>query len=150
MGARANRDAAYRDSIAVEWRRAVRESQWSAAAHSMLANIALITRDWAAARRELEAALRVDPFMLSARERLGLVALTEGRPREALEQFKREQRIPERETRINAGIASAKAAIRTLEGRRRELESDLRRDPGNAALQDTLRSIRERLSPGRL
>ncbi len=147
MGSRANRDSAYRDSIAVEFRRMAAGSPFSASAHDMLARVASAERRWDVAGAELEAGLAIDPYLREGHERMGLVALALGRPREALDYFRRARRESGREERVERGIRGAEAALHALESRRREVEDELRREPGSGPLADTLRAIEERLRP---
>lgn len=106
--ARADRDLA----------RQIAESSRNAMAHNFRANLALLQRRDDEARRELEAALAVDPELPSAWERLGRIALRAGRAREALAAFERQRTLDPAVPRIELLITEARDSLRALEGTR--------------------------------
>jgi tetratricopeptide repeat protein len=88
LGRSCSTDSVVRLQVAAELRRQASESPFNATAHSLLANIALIERRWGDARRHLLAASRLDHTTPRLHERLGFVALEEGRPREAIRELR--------------------------------------------------------------
>jgi len=106
--ARADRDLA----------RQIAESSRNAMAHNFRANLALLQRRDDEARRELEAALAVDPELPNAWERLGRIALRAGRAREALAAFERQRTLDPAVPRIELLITEARDSLRALEGTR--------------------------------
>jgi tetratricopeptide (TPR) repeat protein len=126
------------------WRE-VAGSPYHAQALGYLANIALGEARWDDARRFLEEALRIDHFAVAARERLGLVALRTGHPREALRWFEEERRVQgyRRGLDFRRGqVAQAEGDLgKALAHYRREL----RRDAGNREVRDSVESVSRRL-----
>jgi hypothetical protein len=90
LGAALAADSTRRRAAQAELERMVRESPFTGSAHSNLANIAMIEGRLSDARREILQALALDPGALYAHERLGVIALSEGRPRAALDALARE------------------------------------------------------------
>ncbi|MBI5709906.1 MAG: hypothetical protein HZC42_06320 [Candidatus Eisenbacteria bacterium] len=145
LGARAAADSALRAAAARELARQVAGSPWHAGSLGLLANIALIEGRLDDGRSLLERALAVDPFLPRARERLGLVALARGRPREALRQFEDEWRL----NGWTRGLDLRRGQVAQAEGDLRKARDlyrrELRRDPGNAEAGDSLASVERRL-----
>lgn len=124
-------------------------SRWNASACGMLANIDLAHGRTAEAHAAMQAALRVDPELPYGLERLGITALSLGRPREAYQALKRANRVDHAE-RLDDLAWQARAQWRALAARQRELEAASARAPADAALADSVRALRERLAPLRL
>jgi tetratricopeptide (TPR) repeat protein len=135
-------DTGLRRRVREELERAVSSSAWNATAHSLLANVALQDGRRDDARRHLVAALDVDPTIGRAHERLGLIALHEGRPAEALEEFHHERRISRNGPGTALRIGQAYRAMGDATRARTWYEREVRRDPGNQAARDSLASIR--------
>jgi tetratricopeptide (TPR) repeat protein len=135
-------DAGACDSLAAELERAVRSSDRNAQAHSFLANIALMRGQLAAASEHLRAALAVDPFTVRAHERLGLIALAESRPAEALREFHAEHRmngdLPGLDLHVGQAFQRLGDPVRAASAYEREL----RRNPGSQEARDSLAVVR--------
>jgi hypothetical protein len=86
-------DSAACDRLAAELERSCAESPRNAQSRSLLANIALMRGDLEGARGELERALAVNPLLPRGHERLGMVALEQGRARDAVREFRAERRL---------------------------------------------------------
>jgi hypothetical protein len=93
LGAEATRDPALRARILAELAWEVAGSPEHALASTRLGAEAIAARDFAGARRHLEEALRVNPQATRVHERLAIVALVEGDPRQALQHVGRERRV---------------------------------------------------------
>lgn len=140
------RDPALRRQAERELWREVAGSPWHATALDALAGIALLEGRWDDARRELEAALRIESRTPGARERLGIVALRQGRPLEALRWFEEERRMGG----FRQGLELRRGQVAQAQGDpRRALacyRRELARDAGNAEARDSLESISRRLA----
>ena len=127
--------------LAAELERAAAESPHDAQALSILANVTLMHDSLEAGRTLLERALAVDPSLARGHERIGLIDLAQGRPREALAEFHAERRrngsLPGLDLRMGKAyqrLGDRKAAERHY---RRELERDAR----NQEAADSLASV---------
>jgi hypothetical protein len=135
-----------RAGAAAELERMIRESEFSSSAHSNLANLAMIDGRFGDARREIEQALARDPGTRYAYERLAVIALSEGRPRAALDALSRER--PEKAHRpITERLRrEARIALRETEARRKEFRAALARDPARRDLADSLAAVERQLA----
>jgi tetratricopeptide (TPR) repeat protein len=106
LGAEATRDSSLRLRILEELEREVRESPEHAMASTRLGAEALALRRHDQARGHLNEALRVNPQATRVHERLAILALVEGRPREALRHVSLERRV-----------SAPTAALDLIEGR---------------------------------
>jgi tetratricopeptide (TPR) repeat protein len=86
---------------------------------------------WDAARRYLERAHEVDPQTTRYLERLGLLCLAEGRPREALAWFERQRRATPRLEDVEARLGQAYLALGDTARARSQFERELARHPNN-------------------
>ena len=129
--ARADRDLA----------RQITESPRNAMAHNFRANLALLQRRDDEARRELEAALAVDPELPSAWERLGRIALRAQLPRDALTAFERQRAVDPTVPRIEFLIGQAWRGLGDLGRARARYRRALERDPGDDEARDSLRAL---------
>jgi hypothetical protein len=133
-------DPVLRAAVKAELRREVASSPWNATALSLLANIALSEGRFDEAGELLARGLRHSPGLGRAHERLGLIALAEGRPREALVEFGRERPQPASRARIALLIGRAWQEL----GDRQRARDAYRRacvlDPGDPEAQDSLRA----------
>ena len=126
-------------------RREIAGSPYHARALSWLSNLALSRGAWEEARVALEEALRIEPMMRHEREKLGVIALRQGRPREALRWFEEERRV----ARSRAGLSLRRGQVAQAEGdfgRARALYlEELRHDPGSQEARDSLASLSRQL-----
>lgn len=109
LGEGTERDTMLRQLTRMELVRQIQASPCNARAHSMLANIDIASGDFNAAQRELREALRQDPLTFAAHERLGMMALAAGRPRDAVQEFKTEKRLTGGTTELPKRLAQAAA-----------------------------------------
>ena len=145
FGQRTTSDPALRRGAERELRREVAGSPWHAGALDLLANIALFEGRWDDVRRDLDEALRIDPLLSGARDKLGIVALQQDRPREALRWFEAERRI----LGYRGGLDLRRGQVAQAEGDLRRAQSlyrrELQRDAGNLEARDSLESVSARL-----
>jgi hypothetical protein len=145
LGASLSADSTLRAAVAAELMRMVTESEFSGSAHSNLANIAMMEGRLADARREILLALERDPGAVYAHERLGIIALSEGRPRAALDALSRERPAKEHRPITERLKIDARVLLREIEARRAELAAALQREPGRSDLADSLAAVTRRL-----
>jgi tetratricopeptide (TPR) repeat protein len=93
LGQKSAADTLVRRAVEAELLRQTRESSYNSQAFNLLARAAYVHARWSDARRYTEAALRAEPLMPGEHERLGMIALAEGSPSDALEEFHRERRL---------------------------------------------------------
>jgi tetratricopeptide (TPR) repeat protein len=126
--------------VMAELTRAVAGSPYNAGAHSLIANVCLGLGDYAGARRHLLAALAVKPEIRRAHERLGLIALEEGHPADALREFLAERRQGAT-SGIELRIGQAYRRMGNLGAARARYRRALDRDPANAEARDSLAAL---------
>ena len=124
----------------------IRESEYNGSAHSNLANLAMIEGRYEEARREIGLALARNPAMPYAWERLALIAMSERRPRTALDALAREKPKPEHRAITERLRREARALLTETEARRAELRAALAREPGRRDLADSLAATERRLA----
>ena len=138
---RCARDSAFRAEIVRELERRAAGSRWNALTLDMLANLALIEGRTGEAHDLLERALRVNPWIARAHERLGLIALATGRPRDALREFEIERSLDPREPGAALHLGQAWQRLGTIRKAREWYRRELDLDPGNRAALDSLRVL---------
>jgi tetratricopeptide (TPR) repeat protein len=141
VAARAAADSAFRRSLRLELERAAGESRWNATAHGLLANLAVAEERFADARRHLEAVLAADPLLPGAHQRLGIVALWEERPRDAVALFERERRLHGARPGIELGIGMAHEQAGDKERARRAYQRELALDPASSSARVRLEGL---------
>jgi hypothetical protein len=134
-------DSSACERVTREFERAIASSEWNADARSLLANADLMRGRNADARRELLAALAVNPTTPRAHERLGLIALAENRPDQALREFLLEPRREKSEVGRDLHVAEAYRRMGNLSSARSWYRKALSRDPANRIAADSLESI---------
>jgi len=112
VGRRIVADSSLGARLGPELDRCVGESPWSSRALSLRSTIALVQRRWPDARRDLEAALAVDPALEKGYHRLAYALLMSGDPRGALEQIGRAWRLGMSDAFIDTLASQAHAMIR--------------------------------------
>jgi hypothetical protein len=141
VGAALVRDPATREQVMDELARQAHGSPWNANAMSLLANIAYVERRYDDARALLLQALRASPEVGRGHERLGLIALSQGKPREALEEFMRERARDPSEPRVALRIGQAWRALGDVAKAREWYQRELKLDPGNGEARDSLAAV---------
>lgn len=143
LGVAATRDTALRMRILSELERETAESPEHALASTRLGAEALTLHRYADTRRHLDEALRVNPGATRVHERLAIVELAEGRPREALRHIGLERRV---------SVSNPTAALDLIEGKawrrlgdtgraRAAFHRALERDAGMLEASDSLQAI---------
>jgi len=138
LGPRIQGSLVVRDSVRVELRRAKASSPWSATASSLLANLAMIDERWDEAERELTRAAAIEPRTPFVHERLGRIRLGQGRPQEALTEFRRER---PRTAVVWMGIGRAERAIGDRAQARAAYEKAEALAPSLGAARDSLATL---------
>jgi len=146
FGQATTRDSLLRRRAERELWREVAGSPYHAEALGLLANIALFEGRWDDARRQLEEALRIESLTLSAREKLGLIALQQGRPREALRWFEQERRVLGYRGGIDLRRGQVAQALGDLKRARSLYQREVERAPDNQEARDLLESVTARLA----
>jgi hypothetical protein len=141
LGQAALEDSTVRRGVEDELLRQTRESPYGSQALSLLARAAFVERRLADARRYTEAALRAEPLMPGEHERLGLIALAERRPGDALAEFRRERRLVTDGEVLDLRFGQAYAALGDAPRAREHLIRALQRDPGNAEAREALAGV---------
>ncbi len=141
LGQTALADSAVRRGIEDELLRQTRESPYNSQAFSLLARAAWYEKRLAEARRYTTSAIAADPLLPGEHERLGLIALAEGRPGEALDEFRRERRLVITAASLDLRFGQAYAALGDVGRARGHLLRELKRDPTNAEARAVLRGL---------
>jgi hypothetical protein len=141
LGRAAQADSSIRHGVEAELLRATGESPYHSQASSLLARMAWVERRLGDARRHTEAALRVDPLTPGEHERLGMIALAEGRPAEALEELRRERRLRTSGAGLDVRFGQAYAALGDTRRARRHLLRALERDPADTEARAALAGL---------
>jgi hypothetical protein len=141
------RDSLLRRRAERELQREVAGSPSHAQALGFLTNIAMLEAHWDDARRYMTEVLAIEPLIQYAREKLGLAALQQGRPREALRWFEEERRALGYRGGLNFRRGQVAQAEGDLPRARAFYLKELRRDSGNQEVRDSLDSVLRRLGP---
>jgi len=83
---------ALRAAAELELDRMIASSPWNGTASHLRGTLALMDGDYSLARRHLERALELDPLLPGAHEVLGMIALEQKRPKDALRELELERR----------------------------------------------------------
>ena len=134
-------DPQYRGAVDRELARQLEESPRNAMAHNFRANLALFQFRTDEARSELEAALAVDPELPNAWERLGLIALRDGRPRDALAAFERQRSQDAAVRGLELRIGQAWQRLGDPARARVHYRRELARFPDDAEARDSLAAL---------
>jgi len=134
-------DPRYRGAVDRELARQLEESPRNAMAHNFRANLALFQFRTDEARSELEAALAVDPELPNAWERLGLIALRDGRPRDALAAFERQRSQDAAVRGLELRIGQAWQRLGDPARARVHYRRELARFPDDAEARDSLAAL---------
>jgi hypothetical protein len=141
LGARMVADPSLTPRVEAELRERVAASPWDAHDLTWLADLEMAHGRYEEARGRIEQALRVSPALARGHERLGLIHLAEGRPREALLEFQMER---ERDPRSPRNALDMGNAWRRLGDRRHatdEYRRELGLDPGDGEALDSLAAL---------
>lgn len=144
LGAAATSDPARRAAIVAELEREAAGSPYHAQALGRLGSLDLAMGDLASAEKHLRGALAADPTAARAHERLGLVSLALGKPKEALDLFEVEHRKNGPFPREDIALGRAWQALGDRERARSHYRRELERDPGSAEASDSLAALDRR------
>ena len=146
LGQATTRDSLLRRRAERELQREVAGSPYHTEALGLLANIAIFEGRWDDARQQLEEVLRIESLTPSAREKLGIIALQQGRPREALRWFEQERSVLGYRGGIDLRRGQVAQAQGDLGRARACYQRQVRMTPGNQEARDSLESVTARLA----
>lgn len=135
---RAVADPASRQALIAELERASRESPYDSKIHDIQARLAFNEGRLDDARRHLERAVAVAPLTVRLHERLGLIALAQARPQDALEEFRRERRNRTTSRGLEVQFGRAYQALGDRGRAIQHYRAELKLDPGNVSARDSL------------
>ena len=141
LGEACARDSVLRWKVAAELTRAVESSPWNAVALSLLANVALVEGRLEDGRVLIERAMKVDPSVGRAHERLGAIAMEMGRPRDALREFEIERAVDPRRPGISLRLGQSWRRLGETGKAREWYQRELAISPGDREALDSLRSL---------
>jgi hypothetical protein len=124
-----------------ELERQIGASPRNARALSLLANIESMDRRYDEARACLERAVRTDPTISSAHRRLGLIALIQHRPADAVRELERARKEGAADLSLYQALGSAYKADGDVRKARKYYELVIERSPANTAARDSLRRL---------
>lgn len=140
LWARVARDHAVRLRLEFELKRMNAGSPLHGWASAVLSSLMLAEGRLREAREALEGAHAANPGMSDYHERLGLIAFTEGRLDQALEEYQRQHRLGETASLdVQIGSVYRRMGNRTLA--QQWFRRALSRDPGNQAARDSLAAL---------
>lgn len=134
-------DVRMRRELRLELERMAASSRWNARAHSLLARVALQDGDRPRAVRHTNAAIAAAPLMPGEHERLGIIALAEGRGHEALAEFRRERALRTSGRGIELLIAQAYHSLGRRDEAIRHYRRELALDPSNPDARSGLAAL---------
>ena len=141
LGQVALADSAIKRGAEEELLRQTRESPYNSQANSLLARAAFYERRLEDAQRFTNAAIAAEPLLPGEHERLGLIALAEGRAGDALEEFRLERHLVTSDAGLDLRFGQAYAALGDAGRARTYLLRELKRDPANAEARAVLEGL---------
>ena len=147
LGTACTRDSLVRGEVEAELVRQIGSSSRNALARTLLANLLLLDGRPAAAREQLERALRVDPLAPRAWERLGGISLGAGEPARALREFARARALDGPSSMLDFRAGQAWQRLGDIAKARVAYRSAFLRDAGNRPAMDSLQALEARGRP---
>ena len=144
LGTVMTRDSAARGEMGAELERAIGSSPEHALTSDVLGSVLMLDGDWARAEGRLDEAHRLDPDLPGYFLRKGIIALSAGRPADAVRLLQTQRRLQETPD-VDLRLASAVWAAEGPASAVASLERALRRYPQHRPLLDTLTVWRQRL-----
>jgi hypothetical protein len=141
LGRAALADSIRRGALMAELERQVVVSPFHSMALVQLGSLSLATGDLPSARKDLLAALVVDPRASRVHDRLGWIALKSGDPREALREFEAEKRLRTNPPRLELGIGKSWQALGDTRRAQQAYERELIANPTSLEARDSLASV---------
>jgi tetratricopeptide (TPR) repeat protein len=123
----------------------VAASPWNGRDLALLANVELALGRPDNARRRIESALTVNPTLDRAHLLLGMIALAQDRPREAIDQLMRQRELTPEMTGVAVRLGQAWQRAGDLQRARTWYRRELALDSGNREVLDSLAAIGRRL-----
>ena len=131
-------DSVLRGRASTELRRQVVASPWGGHAHQLLGVFAAMAGRTAEARVHAEHALEQRPLLPGLHEMLGLIALEQGRARDALREFQRERNLHGERHGLNFELGRAWQQLGKPDRARAAFEREIRIDPARDEARDSL------------
>jgi hypothetical protein len=141
LGRVCGRDPGLRARAEAELARQAAGSPHNAMASSVLANLEMMDGRLDEAETRLRHALEVDPELPRGHERLGMIALAAGRPRDAAQELERALGDRPITPGLHVALGRALRQLGRLPQAREQYRAELRRDPGYAEAIDSLRAL---------
>jgi hypothetical protein len=141
LGEATARDSLLRARVTAELKREIAESKQHSQALILLSNVALAEEHYADATDLARQAIAVDPLHEGAHLRLALIALEQGRPRDALREVKLEREIADPSPRHDIIAGQAWTMLGDRGKARASYLRALERDPQNAQARDSLKAL---------
>ncbi|HEY2954749.1 MAG TPA: hypothetical protein VGK89_05830, partial [Candidatus Eisenbacteria bacterium] len=141
LAAACERDSLLRARAAAELTREIAGSPAHAQALLLLSSLAMIEGRHDDARALVARSLAVEPLRGGGHMRLALIALEQGRPREALNEAARERAIVGANAALDVLTGSAWARLGEKSRARAAYRRALAREPGNAEARDSLAAL---------
>jgi tetratricopeptide (TPR) repeat protein len=131
-------DSSLRAKLGRDLARQASGSPFNASAKSLLANLEMTAGRYEAARKLLMEALPVDAHLPRAHERLGVLALAENRPAEAVREFEKEKSLRNPESPIDFRLGQAYQQLGDRKRAQDAYRRETRKHPDNQAAWDSL------------
>ncbi len=144
LGAAGARDPGFRRRAEAELDRMIASSPHNGGASHLRGWFALMDGDGATARRDLERALALDPRIPGVHDMLGMLAVAQGRPHDAVREFDLERRFHAPPPGIFFRTAVAWRQLGDVARARAFYRRELERDPGHRASRDSLAALEAR------
>jgi hypothetical protein len=141
LGRACARDTALRARAEVELARQAEASPHNAMASSVLATLEMMDGRLGEAESHLRHALAVDRDLPRAQERLGMIALAAGRPRDAVPALEKALEDKPVGPGLHLTLGRAYQAIGETARARAQFRAELKQTPGDAAASEALRAL---------
>lgn len=141
LGRASDRDSGLRAVAIAELERQAAGSPLNAMSNSVLATLLMTGGRFGEAEARLRQALVADPDLPRAHERLGVIALADGRPRDAVRELERALRERPVPPGLHVTMARAWQQLGETDKARAQYRAELKRDPGSAAALEGLRAL---------
>jgi tetratricopeptide (TPR) repeat protein len=145
LGRACDRDTALRDLALADLARQANASPYNAMANSVRGTLLLMGGRLDEAEIRLREALAADPDLPRAHERLGMIALADGRPRDAVRELERaldERPVP---GGLHFNLGRAWQRLGEPAKARAQYRAELARDAGHPGALDSLRALQSRV-----
>jgi cytochrome c-type biogenesis protein CcmH/NrfG len=134
-------DSTARRRVDAELGREIEGSPWHSVALSRRARLALFEGRLDDARTYTEGSLRISPSVTGENARLGVIALAQGRPADALEAFRREQRLAPDTPGLDFHMGQAWRRLGDMPRAHAAFTRAIERDTTNREARDSLEAL---------